>query len=295
MAIARTASLEGRLLLYIRAHRVDRLSGSFVELATLEDLSDATGVDQWTCSDALAALIGSEEVRVIPRPGGRLELLPRVPCEPSDAPGIRGGASSVTRLAGALKRYPRGALLAVAGEPADAIYVVSRGYVRAYQVDEEGRETTVAVLGPEHLVGIGPLLRRPRYHAFAEALTSVEARSIPVHRLVERLSDDPGLLEVVQGALGRRLALAEELLQDLRLPMRERIPQVLGHLQDFLGARLPPLTHEQLGNLVGAKRETVTRVLAPLEEQGRIRREGRRILVCKTPHSDASIGAGWTR
>ena len=47
-----------------------------------------------------------------------------------------------------------------------------------------------------------------------------------------------------------------------------------------------PLTHEELGFLIGAHRVSVTRAMAALKQRGHIRYEGRELIVCPPPGDD---------
>ena len=162
-----------------------------------------------------------------------------------------------------LRRFPRGALILAAGAPARSVYVLRAGHARVFMVGGRGRETTTAVLGPGQLLGIAALLGRPTCHAFAEAMTTVEAWAVPAERLRACLAQDPALLSLVVDALGQRFELAQTLLRDVTLlPVAARIPDVLARLEPCLGGQRPRLTREHLAGLVGARPETLSRAAA---------------------------------
>lgn len=168
----------------------------------------------------------------------------------------------------ALRQFSRGALLAEAGAEASTVFLIRRGQARVYLLHETGRETTTAVLGAGQVVGLAPLLGLTAYHAFVEALTDLDAWAMPARRLQEHLPSNAQLLHAILLALGQRLALSEGLVRDVALlPMAERLPDVLGRLQGMLGGDGPRMTHELLGGLVGARRETVSRVVGQLQMQ----------------------------
>ncbi|MBV9170767.1 MAG: cyclic nucleotide-binding domain-containing protein, partial [Chloroflexi bacterium] len=60
----------------------------------------------------------------------------------------------------AVRTFRRGEFMLHAGRPADATFVIRRGVVRCFLLDAEGRETTTAVLGRGHVVGLAPWLGR---------------------------------------------------------------------------------------------------------------------------------------
>jgi CRP-like cAMP-binding protein len=160
-----------------------------------------------------------------------------------------------------VRRFSRGTLLTTLGGPADALYVLRRGHVRVYRLNEAATEATTALLGPGQIVGLSALLGEPEYHAFAEALTPVEAWVLPVARLAEQLAQRPGLAELLVNALVRRLGFEMSLLHAVAFqPVAARVSTVLDHLAMVDGGARPRLTKEMLAELVGARRETVSRI-----------------------------------
>src|SRR5439155_17674812 len=159
-----------------------------------------------------------------------------------------------------VRRVRRGAIFLVAGDRAPSLYLVRRGQVRTFVVSGARRETTTAVLGPGHVVGIAALLGRATHHAFAQALTPVELWVLPADRLFATLADDGTLGAAVAAALTRQLGLAEGLLGDVALlPVAERVGNALRLVARCLGDEPPRFTRAALATLVGAARESVSR------------------------------------
>lgn len=170
------------------------------------------------------------------------------------------------RLAGfaTLRRFERGALMVRAGEAAETVYWLRAGQARTFLLREDGCELTTAVVGPGHPIGIAALVGRPAYHLFAEALTPVEAWACPAARLLDQLAHDAAALELLGRHLAERLALADQVLQDIALrSVAERIPRILPRLRDCLDGEAPRLSRQLLASLVGARRETVSRLTSP--------------------------------
>ena len=161
------------------------------------------------------------------------------------------------------RRFPRGSLIVEADSLARTVYLIRSGQVRVFMLREDGQETTTAVLGAGQLCGIGPLLGRSTYHAFAQALSEVEVWALLSDELRTYLLENPPLAKAVLGALARRLALAQGLLRDVALlPVAQRIPDALERVDGLLEGEPVQLTHEALAGLVGTRRETVSRAFA---------------------------------
>jgi CRP-like cAMP-binding protein len=151
-----------------------------------------------------------------------------------------------------------------AGDPAQTVYLLRAGHVRIYLLEEDGREVTTAVLGPGQLVGYTALIGQTVYHAFAEGLSTVEVWAMPAGRLLERLVDDPALLDLVFDSLGRQAAVTEQTLGDLVLrPVAQRVANALRRLE-LLNTERPRLTRELVAGMIGARRESVSRTSSAL-------------------------------
>ena len=163
-----------------------------------------------------------------------------------------------------LRRFRRGDFLVEAGCPAEVMYLVRSGQIRVFLLEEDGRETTTALLGPGQPVGLAPLLGRAVHHAFAQALTGVDAWAMPAGPLRERLGADPALLGLVVGSFAQRLGVTLGLLRDVALlPVAERALDIEARLAACLGGRPPALSRTTLAALIQARPETLARTQAP--------------------------------
>jgi CRP/FNR family transcriptional regulator len=166
-----------------------------------------------------------------------------------------------------VRQVARGALLIAAGSPAEALYVLRRGHVRVYRLNEAAAEATTAVLGPGQAVGLSVLLGEAEYQDFAEALTPVEVWVLCASRLSEQLTQHPALAAFLADALLRRLSFEVALLHAITFePVASRVVTVVGELGLVDGGVGPAaggdglrLTRELLAALVGARRETISR------------------------------------
>jgi CRP-like cAMP-binding protein len=166
------------------------------------------------------------------------------------------------------------------------MYLILEGAVKISRVGRDGREVTIVVLGKGNFFGEMSLLDgQPRS---ATATTTVASRLL----VLERESFQTGILPLTGIVakmlleLSKRLRAADQSIENLALgTVFDRLFHFLGHL-----ARRFPIvdgrcviskrpTHQELAELVGSSRETVTRTLATMEKKGLIEIHKREIIL----------------
>jgi CRP/FNR family transcriptional regulator, cyclic AMP receptor protein len=173
-----------------------------------------------------------------------------------------------------------GQLVYMPGETPEALFLLKTGKVRLYRLSADGKKLILATLNPNTFFGDMPLAGQLMYGAFAEAQEScticVLGRS-DLERLIQtRPQVAIRLLEVV----GRRLLETESVLEDLAF---KSVPARLATLVIRL---LPPgqfdlvgYTHQDLAEMIGTYRETVTQTLDSFRRQGLVEVGRKRIRV----------------
>jgi CRP/FNR family cyclic AMP-dependent transcriptional regulator len=179
-----------------------------------------------------------------------------------------------------------GTLLWAPHEPQKVLFIVKAGSVRIYRLSPEGRRLTLAVLGPGALFGEMDLIGQRMGEGFAEALEPSVLCLMSEQDVRSMLLTDTRIATRIITGLGRRLADVEQRLADTVL---KTVPQRVAAVLCRLATAAPPeagpfiqrspqirLTHEQLAELVGTTRETVTKLLGELRAAGlvRLRRGG---------------------
>lgn len=151
---------------------------------------------------------------------------------------------------------------------ADAVmFLIGRGRVRLYHLSAEGKTFTTAILKAGDFFG-DMMLGRSSYGSYAEAVTpcticlmnrqDVEMILLGDRRIAVRIVED----------LGRRLLEAERRLADSVLKnVPSRLAALLLQFVRQADSADVILTHEELAQLLGTRRETVTRILNGLQNQ----------------------------
>jgi len=69
-----------------------------------------------------------------------------------------------------LRKYKKGQIIFIEGEPGEAVYFVKRGKIKIYKSDAEGREYILHIFGPGDIFAETVLLEGGPYPASAEAV-----------------------------------------------------------------------------------------------------------------------------
>lgn len=155
----------------------------------------------------------------------------------------------------------------------EVLWRIERGAVRTLTWSEDGTFITLGYWGPGDVVGY-PLSKVKPYQI--ESLTSVEVSVVPPHIWYQ---DIDALLSHIQQA--------EELLSIVhRKPMSLRLWQFLVWLSEKFGCDVEQgklldinVTHQEIAEVLNTTRVTVTRLLQQFEEEGKLLRSKRQIIL----------------
>lgn len=176
----------------------------------------------------------------------------------------------------------RGAVLFNQSDAADAIFWVAAGRLRLERHLASGRVVTLSLIRAPACLAEAALFA-PRYHCRAVAEVASSVVVAPKAPVLELLRRDPSF------ALGMVRALAAEVrslrqrleLRNLR-PASERLLTYLALRQDQ-GEEAEDRPLASIAAELGLTPEALYRVVAQLEKQGAVRRQGRRIALAETP------------
>jgi CRP/FNR family cyclic AMP-dependent transcriptional regulator len=159
--------------------------------------------------------------------------------------------------------------------------------VKVSRLDETGREAVLSILGPGEVFGEMSLLDGMKRSATCSALTDTEVLIIYRDDFLNLLQKYPQIAISLLKELAQRLRKADLQIKSLSLKDAEgRVGCVLILLADDLGRmykgqvvveEIP--TQQDLANMAGTSRETVSRVMTKFEKQGLIKVEGRKLII----------------
>lgn len=181
--------------------------------------------------------------------------------------------------AATLRRAPKFQFIFMPDEPADQLYFLVRGRVKAGTFSADGREVIKGILHPDTLFGDLALAGETAHSEFAQALhDDVEYLAIRTVDFLQLMQQNQRLVFACLQHLSQRLQRVEERLAKLVLKdARERIIEFLVETAGREGRRVGfetlvkhHLTQQDIANLTGTSRQTVTSVLNDLRKSNLI-------------------------
>ncbi len=171
------------------------------------------------------------------------------------------------------RRFPRGSVILMQGDPGDALYVIARGQVKVVLVGEDGREVILSVLGVGSFFGEMALLDNDPRSAHVVAMEEATLLQLRREDFQSRLRSSPDVAIALLRELTHRLRRADDTIGSLALrDVNGRVAHLLLELaEEEGGGRITRrLTHATLAQMVGASRETVSRTLRALTKTGAV-------------------------
>ncbi len=172
------------------------------------------------------------------------------------------------------RRYAKGSMILMQGEPGDALYLIADGQVKVVLVGEDGREVILSVLGPGSFFGEMSLLDDEPRSAHVVAMSETLLLQLRREDFQARLRNSPEVAIGLMRELSRRLRRADDTIGSLALrDVHGRIAHLLLAMAEEEDGRqiTRRLTHATLAQMIGASRETVSRAMRTLVTTGVIK------------------------
>ena len=192
------------------------------------------------------------------------------------------------RAAAQVKKIPKETILFCEGDKGDMLYLILEGQVKATLLAEDGREVILSVLKAGELVGEMALFDlEERRSATVITVDDCELLTLSGQQFLKVLNENPSIAMSVIKSLSRRLRDASSRIGNLVfLDTYARVGRYLVELGKSNGRYLADgsllvtrPTHQDIANIIGTTRETVSRTLKELENQGLIKLVGRNVIL----------------
>ena len=182
------------------------------------------------------------------------------------------------------RRFPKNTTIIEEGLSGDYMYLILEGRVKVAKLSTDGREKILDFLESGDFFGEMALLDQAPRSATVKTLSDVRLLALSRSDFLELLRKNPEPARAVIQELSRRLRLVDEQASSLSFQgVRERTEGLLSRIateeRDGRWRATPPLTHQQIADMIGTSRETVTRVVKELKREGWLDQDGKVYLV----------------
>ncbi|MDP2883828.1 MAG: Crp/Fnr family transcriptional regulator [Ignavibacteria bacterium] len=186
---------------------------------------------------------------------------------------------------GLRKKYKKGNIVVLEKEMGAALFVIISGKVKIVRTDEDGREVILSIFGPGEFFGEMSLLDGLARSASVVALTKAELFMIHRRDFLKLVNEHPQVAISLLGELTTRLRKADTQIKSLSLKDASgRVANVILMLADDIGVfrkgkveidELP--LQQDMANMAGTSRETVSRMLHQFIREGHLQLEGNKL------------------
>jgi len=183
------------------------------------------------------------------------------------------------------RSFPKHKTIVEEGAPGDYMYIIVEGRVKVTKLSGDGREKILELLDVGDFFGEMSLFDEAPRSASVKGLSDVRILALARKDFLRLLARSPDLALSVIQELTRRLRQVDEQASSLSFQrVKERTMGLLVRLareeQGQEGRRRTPvLTHQQIADMIGTSRETVTRAIKGLKSDGWLEQDGKHYLV----------------
>ena len=206
-------------------------------------------------------------------------------------------------LAADLKRFEKGDVIFIEGDRPRGVYNLREGRVKLTTSTPEGRVLILGVAGPGDTLGLSAVVSRNDYEATAEAIEPVAVEFIAGEIYLARLRRNADFALEAATELSRRYREAHAAMRSLAStdPVLIRLarlfltwasdPRDVRNGDGQAKSSHTPVqlhntfTHQQIAEMIGSSRETVTRVLREMRERHLVTLKGGDLCI----HSTAKL------
>jgi len=199
------------------------------------------------------------------------------------------GDREIDQLAALLveRSYSKDRVIVSHEEPGDSLFIIVDGRVKVVLYGESGREIILSIFKEQDFFGEMSLLDHQPRSANVIALEDARVLILKHDDFGDFLKKSPAAALNILAEMSRRLRKADEIISNLALlDVFGRVARVLLDLasedgqeqEEGIEIKARP-TQQEIANMAGTSRETVSRALSEFQKRGLIQATGRSIVL----------------
>ena len=173
------------------------------------------------------------------------------------------------------------------GDPGNALYFVNGGRVKISKVTRDGKELTLAYRGPGDLFGELVLIDGGPREEMAEAMENALITEIELGEFQRLLQHEGALAYRLVRIIAERRRDVENKIEalvfkDVNAKLADLLLRLAAEygVDDERGLLVAlKITHQEMANLIGSTRETVSLTLSLFKRRGLVETDGRKVVI----------------
>jgi CRP-like cAMP-binding protein len=186
-----------------------------------------------------------------------------------------------------MREVRRRQVIYLPGDPGQAVFFVNGGRVKISKVTRDGKELTLAYRGPGEIFGELVMIDGGPREEMAEAMENALITELERGEF-ERLVQKEGMIgyRLSKVIAQRRREVENKIEQLIFKDVNAKLAELLLRLateygiEDSRGTLVSlKITHQEMANLIGSTRETVSLTLSQFKRRGLIQTDGRKVIL----------------
>jgi CRP/FNR family transcriptional regulator, cyclic AMP receptor protein len=183
--------------------------------------------------------------------------------------------------------YPKGAMLFIEGQQPRGVFVLCVGKAKLSTSSREGKTIITKLSESGDVLGLNAVVSNRPYEVTAEMMEPGQANFIPRDSLLQFLKEFPEVALAVSQQLSRNYYVAYEEIRTLGLAASptEKFAKLLlswstkGTQDDGTSQVKLTLTHEEIAEIIGTTRETVSRLFSEFKRKQLFQLKGATLVI----------------
>lgn len=184
---------------------------------------------------------------------------------------------------GSLEHFKKGEPIFREGVRSNFIYLMLKGVVKCYKMDEDGKELITGLYRADDFLGFTSFVDTIPYQETAIAVEDTEVAGISKADLVNILQKNQNVSLELMGLLTENITdIKEQLLQMAYSSVRKKTAQTLLQFSEILNKKPEEpirISRSDLASVAGIATESLIRTLSGFKKEGLIEIEGRNIRI----------------
>ena len=195
--------------------------------------------------------------------------------------------------------YPQGALVFVEGQVPRGVYVLCQGRVKLMATNRDGKTFILKIAQAGEILGLHAAVSGKGYELTAETLQPSQLAFVSREDFLRFLKEDGDACLHAAQQLGNDCQSAYDVIRSIGLShsVSEKVARLIlswaadGRVVDGTVRMKLALTHEEMAQLIGTSRETVTRTLSQLKKKGILELNGSTLTIRNKPALERMVEA----